>query len=138
MLKIKVHDPECTPTSAYDNAAAIDLRLSHDVFIQPGEIQKLGLGISIQLDDNTAGLVLPRSSCKGFVLTNGIGLIDPDYRGELFIKMRSVTNEPMFFPKGERIVQLMVTPFVPGFKIVDNIETNTTRGAGGDGSSGKK
>lgn len=138
MLQIKVHDAECTPTSAYDNAAAIDLRLGQDVFIQPGEIVKARLGVSIQLDDNTAGLVLPRSSCSGFVLTNSIGLIDPDYRGELFIKMKSVHYEPLFFPKGERIVQLMVVPFVPGFKLVDSIDTNTARGAGGDGSSGKK
>lgn len=138
MLKIKVHDVDCTPSIAYDNAAAIDLRLAQDVFINPGEIIKVGLGVSIQLDDNTAGLIMPRSSCKGFVLTNGIGLIDPDYRGQIFIKMRSVGHEPQFFPKGERIVQLMVVPFVPGFTLVDKIEENTARGTGGDGSSGKK
>jgi len=138
MLKIKVHDADCTPTSAYDNAAAIDLRISQDVYIQPGEIVKVGLGVSIELEDNTAGLVLPRSSCHGFVLTNAIGLIDPDYRGELFVKIRSTYNEPMFFPKGERLVQLMVVPFVPGFTIVDKINESTARGVKGDGSSGKK
>jgi dUTP pyrophosphatase len=137
VLKIKVHDPDCTPSAAYDNAAAIDLRIGQDVFIQPGEIMKVGLGVSLQFEDNTAGLVLPRSSCKGFVLTNAVGLIDPDYRGELFVKIKSVNNEPMFFPKGERLVQLMVVPFVSGFTIVDKIDASTARGDNGDGSSGK-
>ena len=138
MLKIKVNDLDCKPSAAYDNAAGIDLRVAQDVFIQPGEIQKVSLGVSIQLDKDTAGLILPRSSCHGFVLTNCVGLIDPDYRGELFVKIRSVNNEPMFFPKGERLAQLVVVPFVPGFTIVDKLDDNTLRGSKGDGSSGKQ
>lgn len=137
MLKIQVHDVDCTPSTAYDNAAAIDLKIAQDLFLNPGETAKVSLGVAIELDENTAGLIIPRSSCSGFVLTNTVGLIDPDYRGLLFAKIRSVSHEPIFFPKGERLLQLMVVPFIPGFTIVDELNNNTARGSRGDGSSGK-
>lgn len=137
MLKIKVLDTECVPESAYENAAGIDLKIAEDLFLAPGQLAKVGLGVQIQLGADEVAYIVPRSSCSGFRLENTIGVIDPDYRGILFAKIRSTHIEPLYFPKGTKLLQMTVHKFASGFTLVDKIDEITQRGSKGDGSSGK-
>jgi dUTP pyrophosphatase len=87
------------------------------------------------------GLVLSRSglsSKKELVLLNGVGLIDNDYRGEIMVAVKNLSDKDITLEKFERVAQLVITPYlhVPLNK-VDEL-SDTERGTGGFGSSGRK
>ena len=98
-------------------------------------------GIAIGLPDNNyVALIYVRSSLgfkKGITLSNSVGVIDSDYRGEIFVSLNNLSDDDYIIEPGERIAQLVVTPVViPKIKVVDDL-TITKRGAGGIGSTGK-
>lgn len=128
-------------------SAAIDLRACIDapMLIKPGEEVKIGSGIALYLKNtDTAALVLPRSGLgtkKGIVLGNLVGLIDPDYQGEIGITLwnrKSNMSDAFLLNPMDRIAQLIIVPIVrPTFNIVTEFSTDTVRGGGGFGSTGK-
>jgi dUTP pyrophosphatase len=99
-----------------------------------------GLGIALEIPEGFVGLVFPRSSIRktDLSLTNCVGVIDSGYRGELqatFRKHRGVAST--IYAVGDRVAQIMIIPHPPiEFKEVDEL-TNTERGEGGFGSTGK-
>ena len=118
-----------------------DLEGKTHITILPGEYKKISSGIGIELPEGTFGALYPRSGMatkRGLVLANGTGIIDSDYRGPLLVAIKNTSNELQIIEHGERIAQLVVTPYCPViFNQVDSIGT-TARGEGGFGSTGTK
>ena len=131
------------PAYATSGSAGLDLRACIDtpIILKPGQTELIPSGIAIHLDDpGLAAMVLPRSGMghkHGIVLGNLVGLIDSDYQGEILVSLwnrgaAAFTLHPM-----ERIAQLVVVPVVQvALNVVDDFP-QSTRGAGGFGSTGK-
>jgi dUTP pyrophosphatase len=145
-IDLRILDPRLSnavPSYATPGAAGLDLRacLGEPLELAPGETSLVPSGIAIHLGDpGLAAIVLPRSGLghkHGIVLGNLVGLIDSDYQGEIMISVwnrgkTTFTLEPL-----DRLAQLVVVPIVQvAFDIVDEF-TESSRGAGGFGSTGK-
>ena len=131
------------PSYATAGSAAMDLRacMEEPVVIAPGARVVVPSGIAIALPSaDYVALVFARSglAAKGGVcLANGVGVIDSDYRGEIGVALLNTGSDPYTILPGDRIAQLMVTPVVqPAVELVEELP-ETTRGAGGFGSTGR-
>lgn len=101
---------------------------------------KIGTGISTQLPSNMAALIFPRSGLstkKGLRLANCVGLVDPDYRGEYIVALYNDSNTPQIVMPGERIAQVVFSPFYTVNFIETDELNDTERGEGGFGASGQ-
>ena len=130
------------PTYGTEYAAGADLYacLPDSVTIAPGETAWIPTGIAMEVPANCAGLIFARSSMgakRGLAPANKVGVIDPDYRGEVQVVLHNHSKEIQTVAPGERIAQLVIVPvFTPGFVEADEL-SDTVRGAGGFGSTGK-
>jgi dUTP pyrophosphatase len=131
------------PAYATPGSAGLDLRacIERTMAIDPGEAQLVPSGLAIHLKDpGYAALVLPRSGLghkHGLVLGNLVGLIDSDYQGQVFVSCWNRGNKPFLLNPLERIAQLVVVPVVQvKFNLVDAF-TDSVRGEGGFGSTGR-
>lgn len=131
------------PYYASNGAAGMDLPACIDepVTIKAGERKIIPTGIAIALPSNEyVALVYVRSSMgfkKGITLSNSVGVIDSDYRGQIFVSLNNLSKEDYTIQVGERIAQLIVTPVVVAdLEVVDQLP-ETERGEGGFGSTGK-
>lgn len=130
------------PTYGSAEAAGADLYacLDEPVTIAPGQSVFVPTGLAMEIPKGCAGLAYARSglACKrGLAPANKVGVIDSDYRGEFMIVLHNHGNEPQVVEHGERIAQLVITPvFTPGFVEVEAL-SDTSRGSGGFGSTGK-
>ncbi len=132
------------PSYATIGSAGLDLRalIEQSVEIQPGETQLIPTGLSIYIaDPNLAAVILPRSGLghkHGIVLGNLVGLIDSDYQGPLMVSIWNRGKQPFKIEVGDRIAQLVFVPVLQAeFNIVEEF-TQTDRGEGGFGHSGKQ
>ncbi len=132
------------PSYATIGSAGLDLRalIEQSVEIQPGETQLIPTGLSIYIaDPNLAAVILPRSGLghkHGIVLGNLVGLIDSDYQGPLMVSVWNRGDKPFKIEVGDRIAQLVFVPVLQAeFNIVEEF-TQTDRGEGGFGHSGKQ
>lgn len=130
------------PTYATAASAGVDLYadLKEEMTIGPGENIKIPTGLAIELPGRyVVGLVFARSglaSRHGIGLTNGVGVIDSDYRGEIRVLMHNSGSEPVRIKGGDRIAQIVFMPvFHAVFKEVAELQ-ETARGTGGFGSTG--
>ncbi len=147
-LQIKILDPKIgkeipLPHYATDGSAGMDLRacLDESVVLEPGQTELIPTGIAIYIEDpSLAATILPRSGLghkHGIVLGNLVGLIDSDYQGQLFVSAWNRGNSTFVIEPSERIAQLVLLPVVQAeFDIVEDF-TETERGEGGFGSSGR-
>ena len=142
-IKVKLLRPGAVlPTYGTEFSAGADLYacLEQDITIAPGETKKIPTGIAMELPVGTAGLIYARSSLgtkKGLAPANKVGVVDSDYRGEFMIFLHNHGTEAQTICHGDRVAQLVVTPvFTPGFLEAEEL-SNTARGAGGFGSTGK-
>ena len=131
------------PAYATHGSAGLDLRAAIDeaITLRPGDTSLVPTGLAIHLDDPTlAAIIIPRSGLghkHGIVLGNGVGLIDSDYQGQVFVSCWNRGKEPFVVNPLERIAQLVVVPVVQvDLNIVESFE-ESARGAGGFGSTGK-
>ncbi len=131
------------PHYATDGAAAMDLCacLDEPVTLQPGERRVIPSGIAIALPSKDyVALVFARSGLgirKGIALSNGVGVIDSDYRGEVGMGLINLSDEPYTIQPGDRVAQMMISPVIlPALRFVDELD-ETARGAGGLGSTGR-
>lgn len=130
----------CLPEYQTGGAAAMDLRafLEGPVTIPAGGRALVPTGLAIELPPLCAGLVMARSglaSRAGLCLANGVGLIDPDYRGEVLVALSNQGAESYTVQNGDRIAQLLVVPFVrPALR--EQALSETERGQDGLGSTG--
>lgn len=132
------------PAYATTGSAGLDLRamLKEEYILKPGQTTLIPTGIAIHIGTaDLAALILPRSGLghkHGIVLGNLVGLIDSDYQGELMVSCWNRGDTPFTIAVGERIAQLVLVPVVQGsFEFVDEF-TETDRGAGGFGHSGRQ
>ncbi len=148
-FRVRVLDPRIgdtipLPQHATDGAAGLDLRaaLEAPLNLEPGAAELIPTGIALYLDRaDRAAMILPRSGLghkHGIVLGNGVGLIDSDYQGPLYVSCWNRGREPFTIEVGERIAQLVIVPVVQAeFEVVEQFEA-TGRGVGGFGSSGRQ
>ena len=145
MDKIKVkklRENAQLPTYGTEFSAGADLYacLAEDVTILPGETKKIPTGLAMEIPVGCAGLIYARSSLgtkRGLAPANKVGVVDSDYRGEFMIFLHNHGAEPQTIQHGDRVAQLLVTPvFTPGFVEADQL-SDTVRGTGGFGSTGK-
>ena len=143
ILDKRIGDTIPLPAYATEGSAGLDLRVCIDAPIQiaPQETVLLPTGLSIYIaDSKLAAVILPRSGLghkHGIVLGNLVGLIDSDYQGELKISCWNRNKDHFTINPGDRIAQLVFLPITTvAFEIVEAF-TETDRGDGGFGSSGR-
>ena len=130
------------PTYGSSGAAGADLYacLDEPVIIEPRQTKFIPTGIAMEIPVGYAGLAYARSglACKqDLAPANKVGVIDSDYRGEFMIALHNHGREVRIIDHGERIAQLVITPvYTPGFTEVSEL-SDTKRGSGGFGSTGK-
>jgi dUTP pyrophosphatase len=129
------------PGRATPHAAGYDVRSSESDFeLSPGEIRAVGTGLIMELPVGVECQVRPRSGLAarhGITLPNSPGTIDPDYRGELKVLMQNTGSRSVLIQRGERIAQLVFARFeAPAVEEARSL-SETHRGAGGFGSTGK-
>jgi deoxyuridine 5''-triphosphate nucleotidohydrolase (EC 3.6.1.23) len=135
-------DQISVPRYETPGSAGIDLRanLEHEIVVLPGNTVKVPTGWAMQLPDTkVVALVFARSGLAakyGVALTNGVGVIDSDYRGEIQVLISNNGQEPFTIQHGDRIAQMLFLPVMAAeFEVVEKID-DTLRGEGGFGSTG--
>ncbi len=138
----KLRENAQSPKYQTPDSAAADLHACLDgpLTVLPGERVRVPTGIAIEYEDkNVVAVICARSGLSakhGIALANGIGVVDPDYRGELLVSVVNLSDTPYTFTDGERIAQLLLLPIIRGeFEIADTL-SDTERGSGGFGSTG--
>ena len=141
-LKVQLlRDSATTPTRAHEGDAGLDLYAAEAAHIGPGERWQVATGIAVEIPEAHAGLILPRSGLAkrhGISLVNAPGLIDAGYRGEVGVLLLNNDPAEVFRIKpGDRIAQLLVTPFVSVEPQQAETLSETGRGDSGFGSTGR-
>ena len=143
-IKIKkLNDTAILPTygSAYAAGADLYALSDTDVTIEPGKTVLIHTGIALELPIGYAGLIYARSglaSKKGLAPANKVGVIDCDYRGEVMVALHNHGTVAQTVTGGERIAQLVITPYITASFIEADELSDTARGTGGFGSTGTK
>ena len=138
----KLNENARVPTYGSEFAAGADLYacLDADVTIAPAKTLLIHTGLAMQIPEGLVGLIYARSglaSKKGLAPANKVGVIDSDYRGEIMVALHNHGTIPQTISDGERIAQIVFAPYYAAeFSVVDELD-DTTRGAGGFGSTGK-
>ncbi len=130
--------------TATTGSAGLDLRACLDqetLTIGPGERAPVPAGLAIEIvEPGHAGFIFSRSGLgtkEGLTVSQGVGVIDPDYRGQIIVSLLNTSGEPRTIRRGQRIAQLVFLPFAAA-RIMEVEElTPTQRGAGGFGHTGK-
>ena len=143
-IKVKKLKPDATvPTMGSKFAAGADLYSAEDadVVIGPNETKFIGTGLAMEIPEGYVGLVYARSglACKrGLAPANKVGVVDSDYRGEIKVALHNHGKEAQTVEKGERIAQMVIAPYLSvNYEEADDL-SETERGEGGFGSTGRK
>ena len=138
----KLHENAILPTYGSEEAAGADLYacLEESVTVEPGATAWIPTGLAMEIPKGCAGLIYARSglACKkGLAPANKVGVIDSDYRGPVTVVLFNHGSEPQTVSHGERIAQMVITPVLtPAYEVIDDL-SDTGRGQGGFGSTGK-
>ena len=142
-IKIKkLNENAIIPTLGSEEAAGVDLHacITEPIYISPHETIKIDTGIAIELPKGTFGAIFARSGLatkEGLAPANKVGVIDSDYRNSIVVALHNHSNVSRIINLGQRIAQLVVLPYIPiEFKEVNKL-SDTERGLGGFGSTGK-
>ena len=139
---VKLQENAILPTYGTAEAAGADLYacLETPVSIAPGASAWIPTGLSMEIPRGCAGLIYARSgmACKkGLAPANKVGVIDSDYRGPVTVVLYNHGSETQVVSHGERIAQMVITPVItPAYEAVQTL-SDTDRGQGGFGSTGK-
>lgn len=152
-IDVKVETDGKLPLKAHATDAGFDLYATDDVTIYPGQVQKHPLNIRLKLPKGTWAEIASKSGLGSKGLLVYAGVIDEAYRGVPHVVMSNIfliervdeegfplmRTEPIVIKKGEKLAQLIMHPYSPHYYLqsVDYLDTNTDRGEGGFGSSGK-
>ena len=137
----KLDEKAVLPTYGSTYAAGADLYALNKETIPAHETRFIHTGLAIEIPAGYAGLIYARSglACKrGLAPANKVGVIDADYRGEIMVALHNHSETEQTVEEGERVAQLVIAPFLTvDFFEIEEL-TNTQRGAGGFGSTGRK
>ena len=138
----KLSENAVIPTYGSPFSAGADLYSAmDDVTIAPHTTTLIKTGLALELPVGFAGLIYARSglaSKRGLAPANKVGVIDCDYRGEVMVALHNHSEKDQTVSKGERIAQLVITPYVVADFEEANELSETVRGEGGFGSTGTK
>ena len=144
-MKIKVINRSSNDLPAYEtlHAAGLDVRANilESMFLKPLERAMIPTGLYVEIPEGYEIQVRPRSGLAakhGITVLNSPGTIDPDYRGEIKVIVVNLSNEPFEIKPAERIAQLVVAKFERAQWMEVEMLSETARGEGGFGSTGKK
>ena len=141
-VPIKILSSDATiPTYGSEFSAGADLYSIEAATIPAHKTVLVHTGIAMQIPDGYVGLIYARSGLatkRNLAPANKVGVIDSDYRGEIMVSLHNHSDEEQSIEKNERIAQIVFTPYISAdFETVDEL-TDTVRGEGGFGSTGKK
>lgn len=132
------------PTYGSSYAAGADLYACIDTdqaVIRPHETKLIPTGISLEIPEGYGGFIYARSGIatkRGLAPANKVGVVDSDYRGEVMVALHNHSDKEASIDNGERVAQLVIAPFLAvNFTEADEL-SDTERGEGGFGSTGKK
>lgn len=145
MLKVKIKKLDknaIIPTRGSEYAAGADLYActSSPIIIAPHDTVMVGTGFAIETPEGYASLIMARSglaSKQGLAPANKVGLVDSDYRGEVKVALHNHSDIPQMINPMERIAQLMIVPYLMCEYEETEVLSDTERGEGGFGSTGK-
>ena len=138
-MNVVLTDGAELPRYAHDGDAGFDLCITEDVRLEPNASAVCVLGFACEIPSGCVGLVFPRSGLGahfGVTLRNSVGVIDSGYRGEVCAPLVNLSCDTVFLPKGSRVCQMVVVPFVPCDLVKVASLTDTERGTDGFGSTG--
>ena len=139
---VKLDERAITPTYGSEWAAGADLYALMDgpVTLAAGETTLIHTGIAVEIPQGYVGLVCARSGLatkRGLAPANKVGVIDADYRGEIMVALHNHGNLHQTVDAGERIAQLMLVPYLTAEYCQVEVLSDTVRGEGGFGSTGR-
>ncbi len=134
----KIHPSAKLPLRAHDHDAGMDLFSLEKVILKPMERFVVRTGISLEIPEGYVGLIWDKS---GIAIKEGIktlgGVIDAGYRGEILIGVINLSNKDYVFDVGHKVAQILIQR-IENFEIIESQElSDTVRGQGGFGSTGK-
>lgn len=138
-MNVRISDGVELPRYAHEGDAGLDLRIKHDVTLEPGQRANVGTGVAVEIPQGCVGLVFPRSGLAtklGITLSNSVGVIDSGYRGEIGASLINTSDETTTLDAGTRVCQLVVMPYVPCELVAVDELSESERGANGFGSTG--
>ena len=138
----KLRDDAQEPTQGSPAAAGYDLyaAIDEEIIIPPHKTVKVGTGLSFELPEYTFGAIFARSGLatkQGLRPANCVGVCDSDYRGEYIVAIHNDGDVGQVIQPGDRIAQLIIMPFIPVTFVKTEKLSETERGDGGFGSTGK-
>ena len=143
-LKIKrTREGAKLPLKGTSGSAGMDLYacINENTVINPGELKLIPTGVAIALPDNScAAFIYARSGLgvkHGICLSNGVGVVDSDYRGEICVGLCNVSDKPYTVVPNERVAQMVIAPVIMPDLVETDFLDDTRRGSGGFGSTGK-
>ena len=139
----KLDERAVLPVYGSEYAAGADLYavLDEAVTIMPAETKLIRTGLSMEIPVGYAGLIYARSGLaakRGLAPANKVGVVDADYRGEVMVALHNHSSVPQTVEPRERIAQLVVAPFLRAEYFAVEELSDTVRGEGGFGSTGRK
>lgn len=139
----KLRENAILPTYGSEFAAGADLYacLEEAVTIEPHQTKLIPTGLAMEIPLGWAGLIYARSGLatkRNLAPANKVGVVDPDYRGEIMVSLHNHGTEPQTIEAGERIAQLVLTPYLTARFLETEELSETVRGTGGFGSTGTK
>lgn len=139
----KLNDTAKIPTYGSEYSAGADLYActEADFVIEPGETVVVKTGIAMEIPVGYAGFIYARSGLatkEGLAPANKVGVVDADYRGEIMVALHNHSKETRTVTAGERIAQMVIAPFLTAEFLPCEELSDTVRGEGGFGSTGKQ
>lgn len=138
----KLDDRAVIPTYGTAFSAGADLYAVADapITVAPHTTVLVCTGLAVEIPDGYCGLIFARSGLatkRGLAPANKVGVIDADYRGEVKVALHNHSDSPETVDCGERVAQLAIVPFLKADFVLSEELSDTARGAGGFGSTGK-
>lgn len=139
----KLNENAILPTYGSEYSAGADLYacMEEPLTIEAGKTRLVHTGIAMEIPEGYVGLIYARSGLatkRGLAPANKVGVIDSDYRGEIMVALYNQGETAQIIEQGERIAQIVLTPYLRAeFETAEEL-SDTARGAGGFGSTGRK
>lgn len=137
----KLHKDAVLPSLGSAYAAGADLYSVEELTLLPGETKLVHTGLAMEIPVGYGGFIFARSGLatkRGLAPANKVGVIDADYRGEIMVALYNHSATEQTLEKGERVAQLVIMPFLSAEYFEAEELSDTERGTGGFGSSGRK
>ncbi len=137
----KLHDDAVLPRLGSEYAAGADLYSVEQVTLNAGETKLVHTGLAMEIPVGYGGFIFARSGLatkRGLAPANKVGVVDADYRGEIMVALHNHGSQPQTVEKGERVAQMVLMPYLAAEYFETDTLSDTARGDGGFGSSGRK